>query len=75
MKRILSVVLAFALAGTLLSGCNRDQNRPAGGGSTAAPSGSSGTSGSSTTGKQDQQKPKQPSPSTPSGGSGSGGTK
>ena len=51
MKRLLSVAFAFAVAGTMLSACDRDNNasRPAGAGGTTstAPSGSaSGTTGS-----------------------------
>ena len=63
MKRILSIVFALALAGGLLSGCDR----PAGTGGTASPSGSTSGSASGSAGStSDQEKKSAPAPTTPS---------
>lgn len=79
MKRLLSVAFAFAVAGTMLSGCGEraDNNRPAGAGGTTstAPSGSpSGSASGSASGTVNPDQPKRnpSSPATPGGAGGSG---
>jgi hypothetical protein len=72
MKRILSIVFALALAGGLLSGCERDKpNQPAGTGLSGQGGGS--TSGSAGGPPPEEQK-RSTAPSKPGSGS-QGGTK
>ena len=59
MKRILPLAIALAFAGTLLSGCDKNNNRPAGTGSTTTQSDKTPTAPSSPTApaeKPDQSK-------------------
>lgn len=73
MKRILSIAFAFAVAGTMLSGCDRDQaSRPAGAGGTTstAPSGGASGSASGSASGTTTPDPQKKSPSAPGGASG-----
>ena len=65
MKRILSIAFALAFAGTLLSGCDRNEtNRPAGSGATGTTP-STPSSPSAPAEKPEQQKRGTQSPTKP----------
>jgi hypothetical protein len=74
MKQILAIAFAFALAGTMLSGCNRDESRPAGaGGTVTTPSGSPSGSAGGTMDQDKQKRSTQPAaPGAPAGGAAGG---
>ena len=64
MKQTLSIVFAFALAGALLSGCDRPADK-AGAGGTSAGQSSSGSASGSAGGTAGQSSTEKKAPSTP----------
>lgn len=71
MKQTLSIVFALALAGTLLSGCDRPADQAGAGGTSAGKSATGSASGSAggPAGPSSQQQKRSPSgPAAPGGG-------